>query len=52
MVEFSILVAAVTLGVAFGLTVFQYVVLPIGNAIGELKELLNDKSSRKPQARN
>lgn len=46
MIEFIIAVSAGTLAVAFGLAVFQYVILPIGNGIGQLKELLDERRSR------
>ena len=42
---FLIEVGAITLGGALGLTVFQYVVLPIGSGIERLKELLNERGT-------
>lgn len=47
MIEFLITTAAITLGVALGLAVFQYIVLPIGNGIVQLKELLNERGTAK-----
>lgn len=37
------LYAVVALSVASGLALFQYVVLPIGNGIVQLKELINER---------
>lgn len=42
---FLIEVGAITLGVALGLTVFQYVVLPIGSGLTRLKELLDERGT-------
>lgn len=51
MIEFLITTAAITLGVATGLAVFQYIVLPIGNGVIQLKELLNERASARGRTR-
>ena len=42
---FVIEAGVITLGVALGLTVFQYVVLPIGSGIERLKELIDERGT-------
>lgn len=51
MIEFLITTTAITLGVALGLAVFQYIVLPIGNGITKLKELVNERDNGKARPR-
>lgn len=36
-----------SLGVAAGLALFQYIVLPIGNGIARLKELVDERGTTK-----
>lgn len=41
------LFGVITLAVASGLALFQYIVLPIGNGIARLKELIDERGTRK-----
>lgn len=41
------LFGVVSLAVAAGLALFQYVVLPIGNGLAKIKELIDDRGTTK-----
>lgn len=44
-----IYIGIVTFGVAFGLTVFQFAILPIANGIMKVKELIDERDRAKPR---
>lgn len=51
MLLFATYVGIGTLSVAFGLTMFQYVILPIANGIVRVKELIDERERDRERPR-
>lgn len=47
MMEVIMTVGVITVGVALGLTVFQWVIMPIGEFFNKVKETVDERESRR-----